>query len=238
MAVDVEREVTLIFINTSVQIAATTILYCDYFETIEREVALIWQTKLSVGKVLFLTTRYCSYSGISIALYLDRGMKVPLSRCEALYHVYLAFSIASSEGILAMTVHALLSGGQRRRVVRVARVALLVFISTCITTALVLVNIYVAKGFKTIPPTWWEPRCRWQDTHSIYLYACYYILFILEFFLATTALTLGLRKYRRSRSPLLTVIYRDGGAYYLILMALTAANILFTKLIDGVFLSE
>ncbi|KAF7340252.1 hypothetical protein MVEN_01943900 [Mycena venus] len=96
-------------------VASTVILLFDYALTFGLEVSLIWRSKWSLTKVLFILSRYSTVFDVPLVLYYSITPYIPTKRCSQLHEGItwvIVFGISVAEAILIMRTYAL-SGCKR-----------------------------------------------------------------------------------------------------------------------------
>ncbi|KAF8134204.1 hypothetical protein K438DRAFT_1883440 [Mycena galopus ATCC 62051] len=201
------------------QVSSVAILVFDYALTFNLEVSLIWGSKWSLPKVLFLLSRYSPVIDVPLAC----------SRLNAA-NVYFrkggtAFGISGAQAILIVRTYAL--SGCRRSVGIVFTSIWAVGLSATI----VLVAFYVRSTVHTPSPFQGIPGCYQAASSTTELVIIFIMVFVNETMIMAYTLYLGITKYRDVRTPLVVTLYRDGITYYMCLCVVSFWNVF--MLLDG-----
>ncbi|KAJ6456159.1 hypothetical protein C8R45DRAFT_1111149 [Mycena sanguinolenta] len=217
-----DEENTIIYYDQVVRymdVASAAILVFDYALTFGLEVSLIWRSKWSLPKVLFLLSRYSTVFDVPLVLYFGITPVISVERCYKL-HAAIAwgsvFGIYVAQAILLLRTYAL---SERRRSVLItftsiwmaSASATIVFIALFVKSSIYLPGITgcflaVVNRADVVPP--------------------YVIVLMYDTVIMAYTLYLGIKNYRHSvRTPLLVTLYRDGITYYLFLLIISSLNV-------------
>ncbi|PFH48723.1 hypothetical protein AMATHDRAFT_64736 [Amanita thiersii Skay4041] len=210
------------------EVAAATVLFFDYFLTLDSEVTFIWQPDWGIVKALFLLMRYVPFVDVTFRLYhhaipsttrwgcLLSGQVVPAS---------ITIGLASTEYLLAIRTWGLW------RKHRVAGIVIFTLATGCLITILVLIVEYLRSVKFDRSPSLLEAPCAITAVDKMFI--VYAILFLFELALLFATLIAGIDLCSFGTSRFIRVVIRDGVFYYIYLGALSAANvILLTKQTD------
>ncbi|KAF7292765.1 hypothetical protein MIND_01175000 [Mycena indigotica] len=199
-----------------------TILLFDYGLTLDAEVSLIWDSRWTFSKALYLMSRYSPAFDVPILLYYSTVNNIPFKQCAQLQAASswgTVFGIAVAEAILVLRTYAL--SGRKRGV--------LVFFTTLwiigISASIVLLALFERTVTYGPPPSSFIPGCYLVEGDVIYAGIPFIIVLINDTIIMAYTLWIGLKNYRHTRNPLIVTLYRDGVTYYLILCAISALNV-------------
>ncbi|EAU82291.2 hypothetical protein CC1G_08903 [Coprinopsis cinerea okayama7 len=219
------QTVYLTLIHNYFDVASFAVFMCDFSHTLEREVLMVWPTRICVGKLLYLAVRYTPFIDLTTLMIINFSVRLPPAACEAvlvIMNVSTVIGIAASEGILVMSLYALL-GARRSHLIFLTTV-------TCasVMTTFVLSGFYLRSAKAGPSPYSALPRC-WYNffplEHAYYIKYCYYLLLAAEIVFTLIAIAFGLKKYLRLKSRLMGILYRDGTFYYIALTGCAILNI-------------
>ncbi|KAJ7079500.1 hypothetical protein C8R43DRAFT_349651 [Mycena crocata] len=200
--------------------ASTVVLFFDYCLTLDLEVSLIWPSRWSLTKILYLLSRYPAFFDVPLVLYYLTPT-VSLKHCAQLNTAIAAgnvFGIAVAEAIFVLRTYAL-SGRQRR--------VLLIFTiiySACVLATVTMMGIFL-RNMKYSPPPLDIPGCNLTGGPFVLVGLSFIIVLFNETVLMGYTLWIGFKTYRHSNSPLILTLYRDGITYYVFLCLGSAVNV-------------
>ncbi|KAG2016345.1 hypothetical protein CC2G_009518 [Coprinopsis cinerea AmutBmut pab1-1] len=205
-----------------VAVASFTSFLYDYFLTFGEEVSKIWHSRLSLGKVLFLLSRYTAFVDQPINLLLLFGHDLTPKFCGIIGNFMTALTfvgVCASEAILLLSLNCLLGASKKSKIVLSLSFGLGFLASLGFLT-------YFMVTIKAVPPTFPGSVCEFYHPPQLDgLLCCYYILIAGEFCITIAGLTVGLREYRHARSRLMISLYQDGTLYFVTLLVFSTLNI-------------
>ncbi|KAG2001902.1 hypothetical protein CC2G_004886 [Coprinopsis cinerea AmutBmut pab1-1] len=204
--------------------AAVTLLICDYLQTLGEEVSKIWfTTKLSLGKILFLMSRYTALIDAPLMLLVqtNRGLLSP-SSClplKRLTNLSSFLGVAASEAILFVSLSVLL-GSQRSYNITLAAI----YVGGFLACLALVVYLAVTKAARSPLP---GLDCVYISPSESFdgVAICYCILLAGELCIAVLGVTVGFKDFLRTKSSLARTMYRDGTWYYITLLGLSTLNV-------------
>ncbi|KAJ7132938.1 hypothetical protein C8R46DRAFT_1362386 [Mycena filopes] len=203
-----------------VNAAATVILVFDWALTLQLEVSLIWPSKWSAAKILYLSSRYTPFFDVPLELYYLSG-RLSFKRCAQVNTAIVCgtiFGLATSEAIFVLRTYAL--SGRRRKVLIIFGTMYLV----SITTVVVVLGIFLrAQEYSAFPLG--LPGCNITGGPLILAGLAFILLLLNETVLMSYTIWIGLKLYRRSHSPLVETLYRDGITYFMLIFLSSVANV-------------
>ncbi|KAF8131253.1 hypothetical protein K438DRAFT_2032055 [Mycena galopus ATCC 62051] len=216
-------------VDRYMHISSVAILVFDYALTFNLEVSLIWGSKWSLPKVLFLLSRYSPVIDVPLVLYITMTpAAVSMQACSRLNAAVAwgtAFGISAAQAILIVRTYAL--SGCRRSVGIVFTSMWAVGLSATI----VLAAFYVRSTVYTPSPFQGISGCYQAASSTTVLVIIFIMAFVNETIIMAYTLYLGITKYRDVRTPLVVTLYRDGITYYVCLCVLSFWNVF--MLLDG-----
>ncbi|TFK63341.1 hypothetical protein BDN72DRAFT_329309 [Pluteus cervinus] len=205
-------------------LASSTVYLYDLLLTLGSEIDLLWPSKWTLMKVLYLLQRYLPLIDMVIVTIIWQFWEVSdLQACKILFHGFdWSYLVGMTLSEIVLTLRTLAVWGNTTRI----RIILFIFSLGC------MVPLYWAKAVESF------------RYHSIAIPGMYcfvtsgpekrYIFWVLLTAYDTSLLILiatpAFRAYKASRiiqqSQLSQVVYKDGVLYYLYLVALSAINII------------
>ncbi|KAJ7924335.1 hypothetical protein B0H13DRAFT_1190039 [Mycena leptocephala] len=214
-------------------VASVAIWVFDYALTIGLEVSLIWRSKWSLPKCLFILSRYSTVLDAPLVLYYSITPVVSVEHCSQLHEGVswgTVFGISVAEAILVVRTYAL--SGRERSV-------LMLFTSIWVagvSATIILVALFVRSAVYEPPPLPGIPGCYLASANKAEVVLPFVIVLLNDTTIMAYTLWLGIRNYRHSRSPLIVTLYRDGITYYVLLCIVSLLNVFF--LLEGAVLPK
>ncbi|KAF7369355.1 hypothetical protein MVEN_00264100 [Mycena venus] len=211
-----------------VNVASLAILVYDYCLTFDLEASLIWPTRMSFSKTLFILARYTPFFDVPVGLYYLLRPNIAVDDC---FNINVAstsmsvFGIAIGELILIVRTYAL--SGRDRTVLAVLS---LIYMIAALATV-ILIGLFLRSMTFGPPLLAAIPGCNETSGKFILVGVCFILVLVNETVLMSYTLWLGYRKYRHFHSPFIMTLYRDGITYFVFLFLGSAAN--FTILLAG-----
>ncbi|KAJ7035310.1 hypothetical protein C8F04DRAFT_1394896 [Mycena alexandri] len=221
-------------------------LVFDYCLTFDLEASLIWPSRRSFSKTLFMLARYTPFLDVPVGLYYILAPNIALDTCFNLNVVSTSlsvFGIAIGELILVVRTYAL--GGRVHTVLVVLSIIYTVNFSLGLLT--VFLVLFPDRGISNSGIDWTIspqhdievalpilpaiPGCNETGGNFILVGVCFIIVLLNETVLMSYIMWLGYKKYRHFRSPFIVTLYRDGITYFIFLFLGSTAN--FTILLAG-----
>ncbi|KAJ7218181.1 hypothetical protein C8J57DRAFT_1395271 [Mycena rebaudengoi] len=189
--------------------ASTMLLFFDYCLTLDLEISLIWPSRWSLTKILYLLTRY------------PRIFRRAAGHCAQLNTGITAgnvFGLMIAEAILVLRTYAL--SGRNRNVFMVFGTTYLV----CVAATVSMVGIFLRHMIYSPPPLN-IPGCNLTGGPFKLVGISYMLVLANETALMGYTLWLGIRTYRHSQNTLVRTLIHDGIAYYICLFLGTTTNV-------------
>jgi len=205
-----------------VHVVNVSLLVFDYSLTLSREMSLMWSSKWSLSKVLFFCTRYSPIFDVTLLVYYSMVSNLSPKHCYQLQSASAwgtVFGIGVAEAILVLRTYAL--SGRKRG-------ALIFFMSmwgSALIASCVLLELFLRSISFGPPPIPEIPGCYLTKGSVAYVFISFLIVLANDTIIMIYTLWIGLWNFRHSHNPLVTVLYRDGIMYYLILCIISAVNL-------------
>ncbi|KAA1476597.1 hypothetical protein DENSPDRAFT_933153 [Dentipellis sp. KUC8613] len=198
-------------------LSSLVLLLYDHILTFSDEVELIWRSRWTVSKVIFLLNRYTPYIDTGFDVYQQLGYNVPGPVCNILYSTggwMMVFGTGLSETIIAARTWAVWGGSQK-----MAYGLGILFIACSI-----LVGVFVDEFLRSMEfsqPAGLLPVVRgcFVSKANNKLYICYIIPLEYETVVIGLFLIKGFEHFKHRTSPFIFYVYRDGILAYLLLLA-------------------
>ncbi|OCH92267.1 hypothetical protein OBBRIDRAFT_467370 [Obba rivulosa] len=204
-------------------VAALTVAVFEYCLTLEDEILLVWSSRWSFTKVLFLVNRYLSFTDVALAAKLSSGLSSNLKHCITEYHVAVYFYIiglVTAEALLGIRTYAIWHCDRRILFV------LLVMYSGFFVGGIVFLHFSIqTQTFASAMIMQYEScMASTSDQRSWLAY-----LFLMAAELVVIVLTLVQRYISASDlpelSPLAHILYRDGMLFYCAMLGMSSINL-------------
>ncbi|EJD38833.1 hypothetical protein AURDEDRAFT_116344 [Auricularia subglabra TFB-10046 SS5] len=192
----------------------------DHFTTLADEIELIWRAPWGIGKALFLASRYLAWPEFIILLYMDL-LHIPESQCYGGF-VYLTWSILVgifvAQTVLILRTWAIWGG---HRIVMQALASLLLTIT--------IVNMWVVVRCTRHTHLSELPRMAGcvVVSSSKSIASAWVAISSFELLIVLMTVFKGIEHFRLGSSTLIASLYRDGIMYYIFLLSVSLANMIF-----------
>ncbi|KAJ7726576.1 hypothetical protein DFH07DRAFT_852733 [Mycena maculata] len=204
-----------------VNVASLAILVFDYCLTFDLEVSLMWKSRLTLSKILFMLARYTPFFDVPVGLSYVLAPNVPLKHCFNLNVVATTmsvFGIAIGEAILVLRTYAL--SGRNRKVL----IVFTTIYAVEVLATLIMISLFLRSMIFGPPILAAIPGCNETGGNLILVGVCFIMVLVNETVLTIYTLWLGFKRYRSARNEYILILYRDGIVYFLFLFACSAAN--------------
>ncbi|KAF8582171.1 hypothetical protein K439DRAFT_1661960 [Ramaria rubella] len=221
--------------GTGISVASIIILIYDYLLTVKMEVELVWGTPWNVGKVLYLLTRYCVFvdSMMLAFFHFASGENVSPRTCSLVYQIsgwFIFWGGCLAEIVLIFRTWAI--WGQKRKVALGLPILLIiVVIPLGFLTRIGLTSVTYADVSELPIPN--LQSCFITKNDDITILWDYVVILAFETVILVLTLIKGFQHYRHTTSSLVSTLYQDGILYYVYLLLLSIANVLFLALVEG-----
>ncbi|EGO00539.1 hypothetical protein SERLA73DRAFT_178376 [Serpula lacrymans var. lacrymans S7.3] len=206
-----------------IYVACLPVLALEYCNTFEEEVKLIWRSRWSLAKVLFLCSRYNMFAASIPTLILTVGPAIPSTKCKQINLASAVLGVTSivvAEAILLLRTIAIWPSCKTFRYCLVS-LYLAVIISMLVSTF-----IYVnSLEFVSEPGLLGCNPVTHPDSIAYALVIVSYVIFH-ETIILTLLVYRIITLFRHTTNPLLRTLYTDGIGFYLCMLALSIANVI------------
>ncbi|KLO12899.1 hypothetical protein SCHPADRAFT_997808 [Schizopora paradoxa] len=215
-----------VYLYERVLVATLTILVAEFFQTIDAEVRFVWKLKLSLANVLYLLNRYVAPINIAFAVYVF-GIATDKSTTYC-YNGYVAsaslcfFQMQVAYAVLC--IRACAAWGFKR----IINICLTISFIASFVTEGYLIGRYIASDFAVPAGALGTKHCLiFTPAHDI-VWIALVILVGVDVLALSLLLVKSLKTFRQSRlhTSLLTVMAKDGIAYFACVFALSLGNLL------------
>ncbi|KAJ8697741.1 hypothetical protein PTI98_004515 [Pleurotus ostreatus] len=202
--------------SSYIPIASGALLGYDYILTVYDERNLVWQAKWSVGKVLFLLTRYPTFVDVGMAIYHNIAPSIPPETCVLLYNVsgwMVIIGMIIAEIIMVIRVWALWGNSKIVGAILVV-LSIIGVVVTAISYALFsgslefIATDTIAPGLIGCLPG--------RGTNIVFI--GYLVLMAYEALVMILLLLKGVQHFRHVSTRFLYAFYQDGIVYYGVLL--------------------
>ncbi|KIM36360.1 hypothetical protein M413DRAFT_292129 [Hebeloma cylindrosporum] len=209
---------------TNFNVMASTMYIWDYILAFSMEVDLIWKSKWSFMKGLYLFQRYLPFLEITGILYYATGVGLTKTFCRNFSFggaVISGLRIIASEMIPTLRTWAVWN---RNRHLSIILPILFILVEG---SSLVIMGIYFNSVKYNDPPYPGFKGCFPTNAHKYDLVFMSALAIIWDSLMLTLMLIPGIRAFRSGgNSDLVNTVYRDGVIYYLYLFVLSFINII------------
>ncbi|TFK25903.1 hypothetical protein FA15DRAFT_703347 [Coprinopsis marcescibilis] len=206
-------------------LASLALWLADFLHTFPLEVELMWPAKFTLVNVFFFTLRYLPGLTIPLSIAFNASAYGSASYhtiCMARTIVFAALSflaVCFSQFLLSIRVYVL---AERPRWLKFCFIGELII---AVGVAL-FITIKHGLGITIREPLHPAISCGQLSTEGWLVGILYVIILLTEVVMMIMSLIIGYRKYRRSRSRLVTILYRDGTVYFIAVAVSSATNII------------
>ncbi|KAF9500219.1 hypothetical protein BDN71DRAFT_1502307 [Pleurotus eryngii] len=210
--------------SSYIPIASGALLGYDYILTVYDERNLVWKAKWSVGKVLFLLTRYPTFVDVGMAIYHNIAPSIPSETCVLLYNVsgwMVIIGMIIAEIIMVIRVWALWGNSKIVGAILVV-LSIIGVVVTAISYALFsgslefIATDTIAPGLIGCLPG--------RGTNIVFI--GYLVLMAYEVLVMILLLLKGVQHFRHVSTNFLYAFYQDGIVYYGVLLLISVLNVI------------
>ncbi|KAL4244104.1 hypothetical protein ABKN59_010731 [Abortiporus biennis] len=212
-------------VNTFSVTTATVLLY-DHLLTLGAELTYVWPAKWTLGKVLYILSRYPPYIDIAFVLFHQLAKSPSVSLCHDAFQVAgwaNLFGIVITEIVLIMRTWAL--WGENKWIpISLGSLGVIALAGACFVVEIFLRTITFIFVDDLSPLL----RGCFVSGGSKLVYVDFIILIIFETVVLSLTLYIGFKNYRENlyNSSLVTSLFRDGILYYLYLFLFSIVNVI------------
>ncbi|KAF4602531.1 hypothetical protein EYR40_005742 [Pleurotus pulmonarius] len=209
--------------STYLPVAGAGLFIYDYVLTLSDEARYVWTAPWSLGKILFLLTRYPTFIDVALAMYRNLGYSLTSGTCSLLYNISgwtTIIGIAIAEIIMLMRVWAIWNQ------TRTAGILLATLIIASMIGAFVsFVKFHEKQEFIELYKISPNLQGCYGTVGTKVVFIIYVIATVFEILMVILMIVKGMRdSVRRDSSSLLYNVYQDGILYYVVLFASSVAN--------------
>ncbi|KAJ7128801.1 hypothetical protein C8R43DRAFT_1027203 [Mycena crocata] len=202
-------------------VGSFALLVFDYLLTLNLEVSLVWPSRWSISKILFILSRYLVFCEVAPGLYYILAPHVDQRHCfviNAALIIGRLVGIAIAEAMLLLRTYAL--SGREKNVL----VVFGIIYTLGVSTSLVTLSLFIHSSEYSETPLG-LPGCDLSGGQFIFVGIPFMIIVVNELAMMGYSLWLGVKSYRHSRNPLVITLYRDGIAYFVFLTVASSLNL-------------
>ncbi|KIK75771.1 hypothetical protein PAXRUDRAFT_835556 [Paxillus rubicundulus Ve08.2h10] len=210
------------FTANCLKVSIAAVFTFDYFYQLEDEVTFIWRMGWSVGKALFVPTRYIPCILIPLTLFGTFSTNINVDTCEGLlYFLVVLEAVAITLSEVTFGLRSYVMWNQNRAVL---------VIYCCVAAAYIASFVFILQSF--LPSvTYGEAPLPaisgcYKTGGSTIVFASFVVIMLTE--AVTTALTLyrALRNFWHTPNALVRSVTRDGVFYCVSMFSMSIANVL------------
>ncbi|KAH6906613.1 hypothetical protein BKA70DRAFT_1286418 [Coprinopsis sp. MPI-PUGE-AT-0042] len=221
---------TLSLVYARYAIAPTmTIVVLEYLQLLDLEQSLIWPSKWTLSKALFLANRYLPFWFVTIFLYYNSAPNsTSPTTCRTLFSVATVGMIIAAlcaDAVLYLRLYALSKQARVTKIVLITNYTL-VGIVCVVGIGLFLPSETFVPSPNLLPQT---PCFHWGNkATTIWLTVCYGALLYSSLFTTALSLWYGVKLYLSMRpmppSTLIKIFHRDGAIYFVCIATISLVN--------------
>ncbi|KAF8516598.1 hypothetical protein JB92DRAFT_2234239 [Gautieria morchelliformis] len=221
-------------IAASLDLASIVILIYDYLLTVKLEIELVWGTPWSIGRILYMLTRYSVFVDSLMLAYFHfaSGQSVSARTCSLVYQIsgwFIFWGGCLAEIVLIFRTWAIWR--QARKVAFGLPILLVIVVVPLVyLTRIGLTSVSFADV--TTLPIPHLPSCFITRNDDITFLWDYIIIVSFETVILVLTLIQGVQHYRHTTSSLVSTLYADGILYYVYLLMLSVANVVFLASVE------
>ncbi|KAF9443816.1 hypothetical protein P691DRAFT_763915 [Macrolepiota fuliginosa MF-IS2] len=209
-------------VTTCINLASLTLLSYDWILNLSLEINLVWQSRRSLIKYLYLVTRYLAFGDVTILVYMQLALGLSAKKCAAIFAAFgWMFTSGFVLGELLLLVRTWAVWGRDRKL----GAALLCFYSGLVVAIFVNMGFFLRSlAFMNSFPG--IPGCVVIGS-SNRLYVDWVLLMILDIGVCSLMIMRGYKSYiSGGNSQLMKVVYGEGILYYVYLVVLSMINVI------------
>ncbi|TCD65721.1 hypothetical protein EIP91_002297 [Steccherinum ochraceum] len=210
-------------IKSYMRVAPAALLLYDYLLTLGSEMNVMWPSRMSPMKALYLYTRYSAFVDVTMAVYYQLKTDVPAILCKRIYSIaawLIVIGIIVAEVILMVRTWAIWNRSRRMAAVLIG-ISVVAVVGAC-----VMEGLYLKTLNFTTPPGPTYPGCHLMGG-NVTLGVNFIIIIVIETVVLILTLTGGIQRFRfaaTGQKGLVSVLYRDGMLFYVYLFGISLLN--------------
>ncbi|KLO07776.1 hypothetical protein SCHPADRAFT_634053 [Schizopora paradoxa] len=210
-------------------VAAIALLFYDTALKLGDEVNHLWFAPWSIAKLLYLIIRYLAFVDASLIMFYEFHPDNSAQECHLLYQVAMWFMTAGiifCQFVLIVRTYAIWA----------RNFAVGLYLSIFQVAAIIISIIFCNKSAKELifipsPIPRVVPCIPLQESNiSLYAFAC---VAIFDFNILTLTMLKGYSHYRKSSTPLVRTLYRDGIIYFVVLFTVSLTNVILMRVMNN-----
>ncbi|TFK20125.1 hypothetical protein FA15DRAFT_708368 [Coprinopsis marcescibilis] len=206
-----------------VDLASLVYNLADYMQTSEWEYEYIWgERKWTPVKVTYVIGRYLGLIDYPLAFIYHHMLGLTPTQCNILFDIAGCSALTGATfGEILMFLRVYILSGCSKIVGWYLTIHFSVLLLVIFACAIVYLKslVYSPSPFPTLI------ACYMSHSNRRYLSVMYGVVLVHQITVMFLSLWFGLRNFRHSRNPLLLILYRDGTLYFIILSAVSIANV-------------
>lgn len=199
-----------------------TLLVFDWACTFADEVAYVWSSPWNLGTILFVLNRYPPFVDTFLSLYILTTTQPPDVCLRSFKTVtwLIVFGVFIAEAILMLRTYAIYD---RKRWVLIL---LSITMACLLIPGTVVVELELQSLSYGIPPSGIYTGCYLDKPASTIIFLAYVLVLASETLVFVLTLIKAIKHLRRSRTPLVINLYRNGLLFYLYTFLISMANVI------------
>jgi len=204
-------------------LSAVVLLVYDTVLNSTDEIQLIWLQRWSVGKALYILSRYGCFADAALALFYGYSTSLSLEACRNVYKMgilLMAFGAMTCQVVLIFRTYAVWGRSMSILVylclIQVAAVIIFIFILNKFYLSIIFVPSPYPRFAPCVPVL--------GDSQSFVVFCT---IMVVELNILCVLLIKGLSQWQRMSTPLVQTLYRDGVAYFAVLFLISLINVLY-----------
>ncbi|TFK22973.1 hypothetical protein FA15DRAFT_695374 [Coprinopsis marcescibilis] len=220
-------------------VACLVVLALEYIQTVEREAHLIWPTKWTYVKAIFVLNRYLPLALVPPIVYYNVAPVLPALTCKLLFSVPartlvyfnhysssniatvgFTFSILVADALLYIRIYAVSGRSKAMRAILLINALIVVGLALAPFTFYLVKTVYIVSPFPDLAGCFGSepgPVVLVMVSYGSLLYSAIVTASLFVFYRIRLNRTL-------QANPLLKVLYRDGTLYFLSIVAMSTIN--------------
>jgi len=206
-------------------LSAIVLLLYDTVINFSDEIHLIWLQRLSVGKVLYIVTRYGCFLDVAVAFLYSFSSALSVDSCRVVYEIanwIMTFGVHTCQVVLIIRTYAI--WGQNRFIL-----AYLCGIQLTAITSCIFLLYFSNKSVIFMP----SPSPTLVSCVPILgnnkLFFDYCLVLVVEINFLFVLLVKGFSQWRINSTPFVRTLYRDGVVYFVVLFSVSLTNVIFVE---------
>ncbi|KAJ7193463.1 hypothetical protein GGX14DRAFT_577251 [Mycena pura] len=216
--------------------AAIALLFFDYFLTLNLEKTLVWPSRWSISKILFVFSRYLPFVEVPLCVYYIFALRPSSASCQAVNSSVISERRHHPASLKALNMTR--SGSAHRNFHSrsyppsadvcpewpESALPANFHASLGVSASIVTLSIFI-RGSEYDAPPLDLPGCDLVGGTFIFVGVPFIVITLFEMSLMSYTLWLGIQTYRHSASPMVVTLYRDGILYFVFLSAMSICNL-------------